>query len=473
MKNELTILPMSIATFEVGKEHAESGDELFFLYSEGFENGPGINRDGKGPPWMEDRDCPVRKITHPVEQRRGTWLIDRGEAKEIEKDTIMRAEDIDSATRLSWVQELDQTPNYFNEFSKRYPDYEIIGMQGSGNISMNGWFVAYLNSEFTSFRYNPGNGKTEVLPSQEPRLLHLLSERYSERTYSCLVKWKTPHPGNGNTYSIEDVGFNLLTKKISFFQDGLHRDITDEIEFAVFGQKLVENGELVDFASIADQFADVRHLYKLPNINPNKPLSPQIVSTRKTLQLVQPNWPRMLFGEKREHDVWFGECQMINPDYIDLLTHALTEPVLLDITFNTMGADWGLIEATFHGTGYRRIQEKNAPPRARGEWRQYSDKHVQIFLQRNVYAYTMFGLDSHGDIVASAAGGQAGRIGQTLESMAQNMISSGCRQVLLIDEGNDVFQWIHNRGYTVLPKRGRIRAVFIFARKKRPERKTA
>lgn len=435
MPNEPTIIPMSISTFYTGSSQKENPDEAFLLYSKGFENGPPINRDGMGEPWMEDRYKPEVKITHPIEQRRGTWLIDANEAKKIEEDLIRNDTSIDQKAQKELLKELDDTPNYFDEFKRYYPGYEIVGMQGCGNLTMNEWFVGYLSSAFTS---------------NKEKFLYILNERLPERTYSCLVKWrdKSPH------YTIEDLRFDVYVQRVRMAKND--SDITKDIEFAVFGQKLVEDGELVDFGEIARQFADIRHLYKLPNINPRFDFDSEKVRQSKR--------PRMLFQQPRNHDVWFGERQMTREEYLDLLMHALTEPVLLDTYFDGMGALWDLIRATFALAGYREVSAK-IEPRARGEWRKYSDRWVQIYLQRNVYAYTMLGLNDQGNVIASAAGGLAGRIGQTIEAMAQNMISARSQHVLLIDEGNDVFQWI-NGDYTVKPQRGRIRALWIFARKK-------
>jgi hypothetical protein len=74
----------------------------------------------------------------------------------------------------------------------------------------------------------------------------------------------------------------------------------------------------------------------------------------------------------------------------------------------------------------------------------------------------MLGIDKDENIIAAAAGGTAGRVGHTLEALAQNMVSMGARDVLLVDEGNDVFQRLDDN-YLVHPRRGRIRAVFVFA----------
>lgn len=462
-----TIIPMSIATFRTSPSKLTSGhnrDELFLLYSEGFEQGPGIHRDGIGEPWMEDRDDPRQKITHPCAQRRGTWLIDNDIAKSIEKEAITGDGHIDDNTKQHWIQELDRTPNYFEEFAVRHPDYEIIGMQGCGNLTMNTWFVGYLKSGFTAYRRDPSSGKRVDLGQPTARFLYLHGEDFAHRTYTCLVKWKEADPLSLWRYTIEELNFNLLTKNVSRRRGTAYEVITDRIEFAVFGQRIVQNGQLVDFGGIATQFGDIRHLYRLPNINPSRRF-PRI--SESGLAVIQWKQRRMLFGHYRDNDVWFGERELTDPDNIDLLTHALTEPVILNTEFQNMGADPGLIETAFADAGYRKMEEVEGsayPPRARGFWRWYSPgRLVQIFLQRNVYAYTMMGLDDEGNVIVSAAGGLAGRIGQTLEGMAQNMISSRCREVLLMDEGNDVFQWIAG-GFTVAPLRGRVRAVLAAGR---------
>lgn len=379
MPSKPIIIPMSITTFYTNSSPYEKKDEVFLLHSKGFEHGPGINRDGMGEPWMEDRYKPERKITHPIEQRRGTWLIDNNEAKKKEEYIIKEDNIINQTLKDKLLRELETTPNYFDEFSKRYKDYEIVGMQGCGNLTMNLWFIAYLNSRFTS-------GKK--------RFIYLHDEKSAGKRYSCLVKWKTKLP----SYTIEDVKFDIDVQRVRLVEND--SNITNQIEFALFGQKLVENGELVDFGTIATQFADIRHLYKLPQINPPVEFDSN--------QVLQSKRPRMIFMQPRDHDVWFGERQMTRPEYIDLLIHALTEPVLLDRNFDGMGALWDLIEATFAGDGYRKILDPTITPRARGEWRIYSDQMVQIFLQRNVYAYTMLGINVEGNIIALLqAGSQA------------------------------------------------------------------
>jgi hypothetical protein len=427
---------------------------MFLLYTKDSEEGRarGIYRDGIGSPWMWDEDA-QRRITDPEEQRRGTWLIDSGIAKCLEKEAINRKRDVPEVRRRlqevfktdpdlvlnDWIAELDTTPDYFSTFGKMYHDYKVVGMQGCGNLTMNRWFVGYTNSKFTEDR---------------PVFLYRRDEPFEGlHVYTCLVKDK-----QNKSLAIDNVRFNMYKRRIyKVFPDGHEDDITDTAEFAVFGQQLVKKGELVPFSGIVTQFEDIRHLFKLPNINPKAEL-PGVKQSRR---------PRMLFGDDRADDVWFGERELIDPSKNDLLRHGLTEPILLDRDFSVMGAGWDLIRAAFKestGGGYRELSGEHAefPPRNRGEWRKYTDSQIEIYLQRNVYAYTMIGINTDGNVVAAAAGGLAGKVGHTLEAMAQNMVSMGATDVLLIDEGNDVFQRLED-DYVVRPIRGRIRAVFVFA----------
>jgi hypothetical protein len=412
----------------------EREEEVFLLYTKGFENGPGINRGVEGEPSMIDPEN-GKIITHPIEQRRKSWLIDAVTAKDIEANLIKQDKILNQNQKDRLLKELDKTPNYVNEFNRCYGHkYEITGMQGVGNLTMNPWFVAYLKSRFTE---------------ANEKFLYLPEEDFTNRTYSCLVKYKS-----SQQLIIEDLKFVLNSKYIKRAKDNL--PITDEIEFAVFGQRVVSSGKVVEFREIAEQFVDIRHLFKLPNLNPNFKFNPKKVK--------QFNRPRHLFGKDRNHDIWFGERQLLNQK--EKLLNAFDAPILLDIDFDGMGAEWDLIEAAFQLNGYQRIPKDAYAPQKPGEWRKYNGQQVQIYLQRNVYPATMIGLNAEGDIVAGAVDGLAGRVGHTIEAMAQNMIGAGCQEVLLMDEGLDVFQWVDGK-YTVLPGRGRIRAVLIFARKKR------
>lgn len=463
MPTSPTILPTSFVTFSTPDKVIAPGDppdEMFLLYTKGTEEGRarGIHRDGIGSPWMWDEDA-RRRVTDPDEQRRGTWLMDRTIALDIEKKAIEhKRKSCDVRTWAEecfhkdpdaifdeWLRELEDTPDYLSQFDEVYKPqgYRIVGMQGCGNLTMNSWFVAYCKSDFT-----------DCIPT----FLYRRDEPFQERIYTCLIKDR-----DTRRLSIDPVRFNIYKRRIYKVMDGADVDITETAEFAIFGQQLVKNGQLVDSRTVVTQFEDIRHLFKLANINPDI----ELLTARHKKR------PRMLFGDDRNDDVWFGERELTHTGKEDLLRHALTEPILLDREFEVMGAGWDLIRSAFSastGGGYRELVggEASYPPRNRGEWRRYTDRLIEIYLQRNVYAYSMVGLDSRGNVVAAAAGGKAGRVGHTLEAMAQNMVSVGAKDVLLIDEGNDVFQRLE-KDYVVPPLRGRIRAVLIWAQRTKPE----
>jgi hypothetical protein len=451
MPNAREFLPMSLVTFS-----KESNEEIFLLYSKGFEHGPGIHRDGQGSPWMIDRATQSRKISDPQEQRKGTWLVNE-DAREMLQESISKwkqeidrkqeenlMEPSDAEQRLSYLKELENSftkqPDYHSSFEKAYPNYSIVGMQGCGNLTMNEWYVAYLCSPFT-------DNKPTFIRLPEEQL-----DKVPPRQYTCLVKYKD------GAVRIQPLIFNFLTERV--FLAGEQKDITDDIEFAVYGTQLLREGELVEFSGIVEQIADVRHLFKLPNLNP------------KGITKNEPHkLPRRFFGERQYDDVWFGEAELLTN--LAIRRAALTEPVLLNRQFEHMGADPNYIREIFESQGYREDKQKDRLLRySDGTWRfrEETDELVEVKLFRNVYAYSLIGLDEAGNILALAVGGLAGRRGQTLESAVQNIRSYGAINALLIDQGDDVFQYTRSSdgsyGARVKLLRPQLRAVFAFAERR-------
>src|SRR2546426_95598 len=240
-------LPMSLVTFS-----RAAHEEIFLLYSKGFENGPGIHRNGQGSPWMIDPESQARKITDPHEQQKGTWFVD-SDARKMVADSIPRwTEEVtklrdqglmerqDAKQRLHYYDTLRSTlsgiKDYHSVFQATYPDRQVVGIQGCGNLSMNEWYIAYLNSPFT--------GRQPVfIALPEDRV-----DRLPPRSYSCLVKYR-----DGNV-RIETLVFNFLKERL--YLSAGRKDITDDIEFAAYGTQVLRNDEIVDFRGIVEQIAD-------------------------------------------------------------------------------------------------------------------------------------------------------------------------------------------------------------------------
>lgn len=158
---------------------------------------------------------------------------------------------------------------------------------------MSEWNVAFINSD---------------LGEDRPTLICLRTEDLDYRTYPALVKWKASESGRGQI-TIEDLRFNHLERaqepnnmaRVRFGDQRLPRG--DLIEFAVSNQQLIREGEIVPIVTTCHQFSDVRHLLKLPNLNPPAPLY--------SAEPPKPDGgyrPRQYFGKEQLEDIWLGEA---------------------------------------------------------------------------------------------------------------------------------------------------------------------
>lgn len=207
MPEKQEFLPMSLVTFTKAKN-----EEIFLLYSKGFEEGPGIHRNGQGSPWMIDRETQSRRISEAHEQRRGTWLVNK-DARQLVLDSIPRwtknvitkrdanlMDPADAEHRLRYYEalrnSLAELPDYHSTFERAYPDRTVIGMQGCGNLSMNEWYVAYLRSAFTDHQ-------PIFIALPEDRI-----DRVPSRHYTCLVKY------NDGNVKIQSLTFNFLKRRV-------------------------------------------------------------------------------------------------------------------------------------------------------------------------------------------------------------------------------------------------------------------
>lgn len=434
-----------------------AGEDIFLTYTWGREEGPHIERDGKGPPRMmvigsDDKD---EKTTHPFGLRLGTWLIRKNmrqpeleEAEEKLRQAAGATSQVISILERT-VEELKDIDSHEKAFLRAYKDHEIIGVQGCGDLTMNLGKVAYINNK--------------LAPSQ-PTLVALHNEPLNSNTYSCLVKWN----GSGGRVTIEEVSFRrpvakLEPNKIIWVRYGdqwLPRG--EAIDFASSHQQVIRNGEVVPVVSICHQFSDLRHLIQMPNLNPKKPLYRG--------EPAPTNFCRTYFGETKDGDIWFGEEEFLEDKRRNLFRAALSCPVTLELT---NGALMDNLRGAFEQAGYREAANL-LEPLSPGQWRfipQNGHHLVQVYFKRNTYSWTMIGLSQDNKrLLSLACKGIPGKSGYTLEQAAEILRQAGACNALLIDEGEDVFQKVLLSGnqFTDLVScnRGRLRAIFTFARRK-------
>ncbi len=424
---------VSIVAFDLA-----AGEDIFLTYAHGREHGPGIMRTGKGSPSMLHLypEQPGEITTNPDGLRLRSWLV-REEMRKADASwggTRFAAVSSvqDRRTLQSYVSENARLASHDEEFVRVYPNHQIVGQQGCGDLTMNLWNVAYINSPLAYL--------------SRPTLIYLHDEPIASRTYSCLVKWRDP--SLPDRISIEDLRFdpNALPPNNMVWKRRSSGWVTcgNDIEFAVSNQQVIRNGQIVDISRLTQEFSDLRHLVRLPNLNPNLPL-PLISGRGRPLRVnLDAGRPRRYFGRDQGDDIWFGEAQLIND--INLQRAAMIGPVFLSRTYDGLGASLDQVRSAMGlspGGWYREVTDPRIPLR-RGQYRvvPYDDTQIEVFLWRNKYPWSMIGMHQNGqEILCLACQADLGRyIGLTLEDAARCLQAAGARDALLIDEGQDVFQ---------------------------------
>jgi len=176
---------------------------------------------------------------------------------------------------LSWID---------NDFE------EQLIVQGLGDLSMNERNVAFWAND----------NKQEIFcPENEP---------ISERRYYCLISWVDPVP-NDKKQNLNKVKDNIHASGIGIsLQDDLciarlhflngkpfiktdcndPKPINDLVDFAVYGKIIIRNGEIVKKREVIDEYSDIRHIFKLPNLNiPGSKIN-DIIS--KTIDMIKKKW---------------------------------------------------------------------------------------------------------------------------------------------------------------------------------------
>jgi hypothetical protein len=195
-----------------------------------------------------------------------------------------------------------------------------------------------------------------------------------------------------------------------------------------------------------------------------------------------------------QNDFWVGENQLVNVEDWDRRRGALSRPVELDWSYikNREGVmtrtrdEWiALLAEAFRLKGYRRIEGDARPPQEPGEFRfdPANKCLIDVWLLPNPYPWTFVGLGEpdNGDpyrrsnkLILMAVSGRSGQRGLDLRVAVEKLRTQAeAYNALLIDEGDDVFQYA-NGSFRVqqyvdeksgAPKEGRdrLRAAFILA----------
>ena len=86
----------------------------------------------------------------------------------------------------------------------------------------------------------------------DPPIFHVAEDPCNYATYSCLTAWRDGH------LSLEDLRFDFAAQRIHLAADD--RDLSGEVEWATFGQRILRAGILTPIEDIIEQFYDMRHV---------------------------------------------------------------------------------------------------------------------------------------------------------------------------------------------------------------------
>ena len=382
----------AIADFNCSK-----GEEFFVSITPGRETGPAIIRDGILPPRAPNLVIGSGVLTtDPVVQRAGTWTI------------YNHLKDI--------LEKLHGTGD----------EWLIVGAQGLGDQTMNEYHVVFrhdittdktpklsLASGIEDKPTGPGNAPTITI-----------------RRYPSLVK----HNDSNVTFEMVRYQQNVADAGPPYrpMIDG--NDVSNNVQLIVSGKHIVQNNQLLSPYRFVEHFQDVRHIFKTPQVR-----------TQPIQQL----------GIEIDN-LWFGENVLYSR--ISERRAALVSPI--DVPLMVVNPDFGfavpvdwsdLATALSSYPNYYR-EVKDTPPERAGEWRRHPEKAntVEIFFKRNVYSFSSVGLQVKDEtnqdtiIVGHVSGGSSGRVGTSVEAVAENMIGYGyCSDAMIMDEGFDVFQLIN------------------------------
>ena len=105
---------------------------------------------------------------------------------------------------------------------------------------------------FSNRNLGTNHGNLAWQRAATPRIFRIAEDPCDYSSHTCLTSWR------GGGLSIEELVFDLSADAVRAARDG--RDLSDEIEWATFGQRVLHGGRVARVEDIADQFYDIRHV---------------------------------------------------------------------------------------------------------------------------------------------------------------------------------------------------------------------
>jgi hypothetical protein len=259
-------------------------------------------------------------------------------------------------------------------------DEDHIISIANGNLYMNDHFVVW----------------------KDGALFHRYGEPVSEREYTCFVVWKDGHV---SAERLVFVGADLRVgphageedpKTYTVYRAGGTEDLSEKIRFASYGQRLLSEGKTVPISELSDEFDDLFHLFKFPQVhkNDNNGLWGPAIGA-KFLYRTRPS-------EKTYTSEQYKKTKVVRPLVRRLLQGE-------SIRFNTKIYErefgTGIVQKSLNASGYTEVDYVQN----QGEYKWINTNTIEIKFFRYRMAHNLLGITQSGKVVSYVITGHKGK----------------------------------------------------------------
>ncbi len=260
---------------------------------------------------------------------------------------------------------------------------DVLAALPNGNLGMNKWFVGFAKGTF----------------------YHMADENWNGRVYDMMVQ-----PTNGNP-RVQSLRFENNHEVWRAIDNETNRDVTSEIQFAVYGQRIIKNGKN-NIENLAEQFDDLRHLLRFP-----------------------------LFGERQLHLGFSDDVGELYKDRTKVAAALRGEPVVLSMApLKTHTISDEERDRVFIEWGYNRRDSKVLPAEMKpGDYVVSKDNNtLTICFLPGIHPHSFIGFNKDGNVMAGLVPGRTHQAGTSLVALSENLIAQGAQGVFLWANGKDV-----------------------------------
>ncbi|MBL8024608.1 MAG: YdcF family protein [Elusimicrobia bacterium] len=299
-------------------------------------------------------------------------------------DRISNIIDVDGKSEPVGPETLSNLSRVQGEIPRR-EDPSIVAVLPNGNLGINEWFVGFAEGTF----------------------FHKKDEKWQGRVYDMLVQ---PRQGSPRVQALR---FESKNGAWRVLDARTNNDVTGEIGFAVYGQRIVKDGKN-NVSNLAEEFEDLRHLFSFP-------LFP--LSQGRQLHLgFNDDLGELVKDQKKREAALRGEPVKLSLE--PLRTHNISDEVR-DRTFG----EWGYTR--------RESGTRTATMKAGDYWVSADGNSMTVRFLPGINPHSFIGFQKDGRVMVGLVPGRTREEGASLVDLSDQLIAQGAKDVFLYANGKD------------------------------------